>query len=58
VTESQPPQGPIVAASPLVDVLLADEDIENVGALRVDQVPEWLNRLPITLMVAAILPPT
>jgi hypothetical protein len=47
VTESQPPQGPIVAASSLVDVLLADEDIEDVGALRVDQVPEWLNRLPI-----------
>ncbi len=30
----------------VVDVLLADEDIEDVGALRVDQMPEWLNQLP------------
>jgi hypothetical protein len=46
VTESQPP-GQIIAASSLVDVLLADEDVEDVGALPVDQVPEWLNQLPI-----------
>jgi hypothetical protein len=46
VTESQPPEQ-IVAASSLVDVLLADEDVEDVGALRLDQVPDWLNQLPI-----------
>lgn len=47
MTESQLPPGPVVAASSLIDVLLADEDIDDVGALPVDQLPEWLNRLPV-----------
>jgi hypothetical protein len=40
-----PPQGLPPAASSLVDVLLADEEIEDVGALAGSQVPEWLHRL-------------
>jgi hypothetical protein len=40
-----PPQGVPLTASSVVDVLLADEEIEDVGALTGTQVPEWLHRL-------------
>jgi hypothetical protein len=39
------PQGLPPAALSVVDVLLADEEIEDVGALTGAQVPEWLHRL-------------
>jgi hypothetical protein len=42
-----PPQGQLFTASSLADVLYADEDIEDVGALRGNQAPEWLYRLPM-----------
>jgi hypothetical protein len=48
MTESSlPAEVELVSPSSLVDVLLDDEDIEEVGALRGEQVPEWLNQLPI-----------
>ncbi len=48
MTESSlPPEAQLVSPSSLVDVLLEDEDIEEVGALRVEQLPEWLDQLPI-----------
>jgi hypothetical protein len=40
-----PPQGLPQVTSSIVDVLLADEEIEDVGALTGTQVPEWLHRL-------------
>jgi hypothetical protein len=40
-----PPQGLPPAASSVVDVLLADEEIADVGALTGSQVPGWLHRL-------------
>lgn len=40
-----PPQELPQAASSVVDVLLADEEIEDVGALTDSQVPGWLHRL-------------
>jgi hypothetical protein len=43
----QPPQGLPPAVSSLVDVLLEDEEIEDVGAVNGTQVPEWLQRLNI-----------
>lgn len=41
---SSPPQGLPPAASSLIDVLLEDEEIEDVGALTDSQVPGWLHR--------------
>jgi hypothetical protein len=48
MTESSlPPDAQLASPSSLVDVLLEDEDIEEVGALRGEQLPEWLDQLPI-----------
>lgn len=48
MTASSPsPQGPPLSASSLVDVLVEDEDIDDVGALSGAQVPGWMQQLGI-----------
>jgi hypothetical protein len=45
MTASPPPQPLPLTASSLVDVLFADEEITDIGALTGAQVPEWLQQL-------------
>lgn len=47
MTASPPPQHLPLTASSLVDVLFADEEITDIGALTSAQVPGWLRRLGI-----------
>lgn len=47
MTASPPPQRLPVTPSSLVDVLLADEEITDIGALTGAQVPDWLRDLDI-----------
>jgi hypothetical protein len=47
MSESPAPQPLPFTASSLVDVLFADEEITDIGALRGAQVPEWLQQLQI-----------
>jgi hypothetical protein len=42
-----PAEDQLVPPSSLVEVLIADEDIEDVGSLSIEQAPEWLNLLPV-----------
>jgi hypothetical protein len=47
MTALPPSQRLLLKTSSLVDVLFADEEITNIGALTGAQVPEWLRKLDI-----------